>query len=120
MYNRKNRGPNTEPCGTEETNFSFRNTWADVCCLASIFKIKPGNEKFSSLTNFVLYRILCYLFAKVTPVKTKVLNLMFVTTATAATLGMSNHYHFIRRSHRPILKATFQKCTVKLIYEKIY
>ena len=119
MYNRKNRGPNTEPCGTERTNFSFRNTWADVCCLASIFKIKPGNEKLSSLANFVLYRMLSYLFAKVTPVKTKVLNLMFVTTATAAVLGMSSHYHLIRRSHRPILKATFQKCPVKVIYENI-
>ena len=40
MYNRKKRGPNTEPCGTEGTNFSFRNTWADLCCLASIFKIR--------------------------------------------------------------------------------
>ena len=74
----------------------------------------------NSVHLLTLYRILCYLFAKVTPVKTKVLNLMFVTTATAATLGMSSHYHVIRRSHRPILKATFQKCSVKVIEENIY
>ena len=67
-----------------------------------------------------LYRILCYLFAKVTPVKKKVLNLMLVTTATAANLGMSSHYHVIRRSRRPILKTTFQKCSVKVIDENIY
>ena len=69
----------------------------------------------SSIRLTTLYGILCYLFAKVMPVKTKVLNLMFVTTATAATLGMSSHYHVIRRSHRPILKATFQKCLVQVI-----
>ena len=54
--------------------------------------------------------MLCYLIAKMTPVKTKVLNLMFATTATAATLGMSSHYHVIRRSYRQILKTIFQKC----------
>ena len=74
----------------------------------------------NSVHLLTLYRILCYLFAKVTPVKTKVLNLMFVTTATAATKGMSSHYHVIRRSHRQILKATFQKCSVKVIYKNVY
>ena len=76
-------------------------------------------ENFREMkSSFITFLLIFFFVQKVMPllVKKKAVNMKEVKTATTAAMEMSSHCPLILSSKRRILKATSQKCSVKVIY----
>ena len=76
-------------------------------------------ENFREMeSSFITFLLIFFFVQKVMPllVKKKAVNMKEVKTATTAATEMSSHCPLILSSTRRILKATSQKCSVKVIY----
>ena len=73
-------------------------------------------------SSFIIFLLLIFFVKKVMPllVKKKAVNMKEVKTATTAAMEMSSRCPLILSSKRRVLKATSQKCSVKVIYKTIY